>query len=108
MSLQAPTVELSPVQIVELREHFNIEDEPEPDYLKDALRIVRGETMKRAAKEHLHALSEDRNELLLTLESFKEIFEDFVKEIEASFGKMPGTRAQIASLRKRIEIGRAL
>lgn len=107
-AIPAPTHEISPVQIVAIREHFNIEDEPEPDYLKDALRIVRGQTMKRASKDHLSALIQDREELLLTLESATTIFEDFVKELEASFGKLPATRQQILALRKRIEIGRAL
>lgn len=107
MSLPSATAEISPVQIQELREHFNIKDEPEPDYLKDALRIVRGQTMMRAAKDHLVALSQDRDELLLTLESVMTIFADITKEIEASFGELPATRLQIASLRKRIEIGRA-
>lgn len=105
------TIPKNPADIVAIRESFavpNIEDEPEPDYLKDALRIVRGETMLLATRKHLSALSQDREELLLTLESVMLLFADITKEIEASFGELPATRLQIASLRKRIEIGRAL
>lgn len=103
MSTQTPVVKLNPVEVVAIREHFEVE----PDYLKEALRIERGLTMMRATGKHLHALIQERDELLLTLESFLAIFEDHTKEIEASFGEMPVTRAQIVALRKRIEIGRA-
>lgn len=105
MSTQTPVVTLNPVAVVAVREHFDVEEEP--DYLREALRIERGLTMMRATGKHLHALIQERDELLLTLESFLAIFEDHTKEIEASFGEMPVTRAQIVALRKRIAIGRA-
>lgn len=104
MSTQTPVVKLNPVEVVAIREHFEVE----PDYLKEALRIERGLTMMRATGKHLHALIQERDELLLTLETAQKLFSDFVKEIESSFGPLPATRSQIDDLRKRIEIGRAL
>lgn len=105
MSTQTPVVKLNPVEVVAIREHFDVEEEP--DYLKEALRIERGQTMKTASRKHLHALIQERDELLLTLETAQKLFSDFVKEIESSLGPLPATRSQIDDLRKRIEIGRA-
>ena len=83
--------------------HFEIADEF-PDPFKEALHIVRGQTMMLPTKKHLEAVSLNRDELLVTLNRALGLLNTFVKEVEIITGRLGPTRELVADLQKRYDI----
>lgn len=75
-----------------------------PDYLKESLRIVRGQTMMLARKQHLEAVIQNRDEILVTLKQALCLLDTFVKEVEIITGRLGSTRAAVADIQKRYDV----